>query len=67
VDAFGHKCWGIGEFLAKEIARGTGFECRSIALSHLQRAARHALMTAGWALLRIAAVDLAVMKTLAKW
>jgi len=38
VDSFGHKALGgIGEFLAREIAKATQIECRSIALSHLQR------------------------------
>lgn len=38
VDGFGHKALGgIGEFLEREIARGTGLESRSIVLSHLQR------------------------------
>jgi 6-phosphofructokinase 1 len=38
VDGFGHKTLGgIGEFLAREIATGTGAETRSIILSHLQR------------------------------
>jgi phosphofructokinase-like protein len=37
-DGFGHKILGgIGEFLAKEIARATRLETRSIVLSHLQR------------------------------
>lgn len=38
VDAFGHKALGgIGDFLAREIARGTGLDTRSVVLSHLQR------------------------------
>lgn len=37
-DAFGHiTLGGIGEFLAKEIAQATGWETRSLVLSHLQR------------------------------
>ncbi len=37
-DAFGHKALGgIGEFLAEQIAKGTGLETRSLTLSHLQR------------------------------
>ncbi len=37
-DSFGHvTLGGIGEFLAREIERGTGLETRSITLSHLQR------------------------------
>jgi len=38
VDNFGHKMLGgIGEFLAREIYKGTGMETRSVVLSHLQR------------------------------
>ncbi len=68
VDAFGHKMLGgIGEFLAKEIARGTGFECRSIALSHLQRGgAPCAYDRRMGRYFGIAAVDLAVMKNYGK-
>ncbi len=37
-DAFGHVyLGGIGEYLAKEIERGTGLGTRSLALSYLQR------------------------------
>ncbi len=37
-DSFGHKALGgIGEFMATQIQRGTGLECRSVVLSHLQR------------------------------
>ncbi len=38
MDSFGHKCLGgIGEFVAAEIEHGTGLECRTVVLSHLQR------------------------------
>ncbi|MBI2869793.1 MAG: ATP-dependent 6-phosphofructokinase [Chloroflexi bacterium] len=38
VDAFGHKMLGgVGEYLADAIQDGTGLECRSVVLSHLQR------------------------------
>jgi 6-phosphofructokinase 1 len=38
VDSFGNKALGgIGEFLAREIVRGTGIDCRSVVLSYLQR------------------------------
>ena len=38
VDGFGHKILGgIGDFLAREIYRGTGVETRNVVLSHLQR------------------------------
>jgi len=38
VDSFGHKMLGgIGDYLAKEIYKGTGMETRSVILSHLQR------------------------------
>ena len=38
VDGFGHKMLGgVGDFLAKEIDKGTGMETRSVVLSHLQR------------------------------
>jgi len=37
-DSFGHlTLGGMGEFLAKEIERGTGLETRALTLSHLQR------------------------------
>ncbi len=37
-DSFGHKALGgIGEYVAREIEKGTGLETRSINLSHLQR------------------------------
>lgn len=37
-DAFGHvKLGGIGERLAKEIERRTGFETRSVQIGHVQR------------------------------
>ncbi len=37
-DSFGHvTLGGMGEFLAKEIERGTGLETRALSLSHLQR------------------------------
>ena len=38
LDGFGHKTLGgIGDFLAREIARGTKVESRCVVLSHLQR------------------------------
>ncbi|HUT67090.1 MAG TPA: ATP-dependent 6-phosphofructokinase [Dehalococcoidales bacterium] len=38
VDSFGHKALGgIGEFIAREIEKGTKLETRSVNLSHLQR------------------------------
>ncbi len=38
LDSFGHKMLGgVGDFLAKEIRKGTGLETRSVNLSHLQR------------------------------
>jgi 6-phosphofructokinase len=38
VDSFGHKALGgIGEFVAREIEKGTKLETRSVNLSHLQR------------------------------
>ena len=38
VDAFGHETLGgVGEFVADEIARGTGIETRCVVLSHIQR------------------------------
>jgi 6-phosphofructokinase 1 len=38
VDDFGHKMLGgIGDYLAKEICKGTEAETRSVVLSHLQR------------------------------
>ena len=38
MDSFGHKALGgIGEFVAREIEKGTGLETRSVVLSHLQR------------------------------
>lgn len=38
LDEFGHvRLGGVGEFLAKEIERRTGFETRSVVLGHLQR------------------------------
>ncbi|MDO8491695.1 MAG: ATP-dependent 6-phosphofructokinase [Dehalococcoidia bacterium] len=37
-DAFGHKALGgVGQFLADQIAEGTGLDTRSVTLSHLQR------------------------------
>jgi len=37
-DSFGHKALGgVGEFLATELRRGTGYETRYVVLSHLQR------------------------------
>jgi phosphofructokinase-like protein len=37
-DAFGHvTLGGIGDYLAEEIATGTGLETRAVVLSHLQR------------------------------
>jgi 6-phosphofructokinase len=37
-DSFGHKALGgIGEYVAREIEKGTGLETRSVNLSHLQR------------------------------
>jgi phosphofructokinase-like protein len=38
VDSFGHKALGgIGEYVAREIEKGTKLETRSVNLSHLQR------------------------------
>lgn len=38
MDSFGHKALGgIGEYVAREIEKGTGLETRSVTLSHLQR------------------------------
>jgi len=38
VDSFGHRALGgIAEYVAASIQRGTGFETRSMTLSHLQR------------------------------
>lgn len=38
VDSFGHKALGgIGEFVAREIEKGTKLETRAVTLSHLQR------------------------------
>ncbi|MCK4274744.1 MAG: ATP-dependent 6-phosphofructokinase, partial [Dehalococcoidales bacterium] len=38
VDSFGHKALGgIGQFVAREIEKGTKLETRSVNLSHLQR------------------------------
>jgi phosphofructokinase-like protein len=38
LDSFGHEMLGgVGEFLADEIAKGTGFETRSAILGHIQR------------------------------
>ncbi|MEE9614203.1 MAG: 6-phosphofructokinase [Thermodesulfobacteriota bacterium] len=38
LDAFGHvKLGGVGEFLAKEVEKRTGFETRHVVLGHLQR------------------------------
>jgi phosphofructokinase-like protein len=37
-DSFGHKALGgVGQFVAREIAKGTKLETRSVVLSHLQR------------------------------
>ena len=37
-DSFGRKALGgVGEFVAREIEKGTGLETRSVVLSHLQR------------------------------
>ncbi len=37
-DSFGHKALGgVGEFVAREIEKGTKLETRSVVLSHLQR------------------------------
>jgi len=37
-DAFGHiRLGGLGEFIAKEIEKRTGFETRTVVLGHLQR------------------------------
>ena len=60
VDSFGHKVLGgIGESLAKELERLTGFETRHVVLSHIQRggspSARDRLMGRYFG---IAAVDL---------
>ena len=38
VDAFGHaRLGGIGNWLAREIERGTGYESRAVILGHVQR------------------------------
>lgn len=38
IDEFGHiKLGGVGDYLAKEIEKGTGIETRCVVLSHLQR------------------------------
>ncbi|MGE5280604.1 MAG: 6-phosphofructokinase [Deltaproteobacteria bacterium] len=38
IDQFGHKILGgIGDYLAKEIEKTTGFESRAVVLGHLQR------------------------------
>lgn len=38
VDEFGHvRLGGVGDYLAKEIEKGTGLETRCVVLSHLQR------------------------------
>jgi len=68
VDSFGHKALGgIGDFLARQIAKGTGFECRSIALSHLQRGgAPCAYDRRMGRYFGIAAVDLIVMENYGK-
>ena len=68
VDSFGHKALGgIGDYLAGEIGKGTGFECRSIALSHLQRGgAPCAFDRRMGRYFGIAAVDLIVMKDYGK-
>ena len=68
VDSFGHKALGgIGDYLAGEIGKGTGFECRSIALSHLQRGgAPCAFDRRMGRYFGIAAVDLVVMKDYGK-
>ncbi len=67
-DSFGHKALGgIGDYLAGEIGKGTGFECRSIALSHLQRGgAPCAFDRRMGRYFGIAAVDLIVMKDYGK-
>lgn len=59
-DGFGHKVLGgIGEYLAKELERSTGYETRHVVLSHIQRggqpSARDRLMGRYFG---IAAVDL---------
>lgn len=59
-DGFGHKVLGgIGEYLAKELERTTGYETRHVVLSHIQRgghpSARDRLMGRYFG---IAAVDL---------
>jgi 6-phosphofructokinase 1 len=68
VDSFGHKALGgIGDYLAGEIGKGTGFECRSLALSHLQRGgAPCAFDRRMGRYFGIAAVDLIVMKDYGK-
>jgi 6-phosphofructokinase len=68
VDSFGHKALGgIGDYLAGEIGKETGFECRSIALSHLQRGgAPCAFDRRMGRYFGIAAVDLIVMKDYGK-
>jgi 6-phosphofructokinase 1 len=59
-DGFGHKVLGgVGEYLAKELEKRTGYETRHVVLSHLQRggqpSARDRLMGRYFG---IAAVDL---------
>lgn len=68
VDSFGHKALGgIGDYLSGEIRKTTGFECRSIALSHLQRGgAPCAFDRRMGRYFGIAAVDLIVMKDFGK-
>jgi len=67
-DTFGHiTLGGIGEFLAKEIAKATGWETRSLVLSHLQRGgAPCAYDRRMGRYFGIAAVDLVVNKDFGK-
>jgi len=64
VDSFGHKALGgIGDFVAREIEKGTGLETRSVVLSHLQRGgAPCAYDRRMGRYFGIAAVDLVVQK-----
>jgi phosphofructokinase-like protein len=68
IDSFGHKALGgVGEFLAREISKGTGIECRSVTLSHLQRGgAPCAYDRRMGRYFGIAAVDLIVKKDFGK-
>jgi ATP-dependent phosphofructokinase / diphosphate-dependent phosphofructokinase len=68
VDSFGHKSLGgIGEYVAREITRGTGLESRCVVLSHLQRGgAPCAYDRRMGRYFGIAAVDLVVMENFGK-